>query len=129
MKAKVLLVIVLGFFLFGQYLFLNISKPKQELEHWQMAMFAHKEKMTCINSGGLGFEIKVIYGDSENYQGRYFQHTNTLELIKTDIDTIAHESYHATQDILRTYDLYDDEEFGAYLQGFLTTCVLELVLS
>jgi len=127
MKILKILILFLGTILIiQQFLLKDESYKENSVEYWDLAVYAKGSK--CVNSGDLGFEIKVEFKDlGDRRLGEYKVREKTIYLSETDIDTVAHEVYHATQDIILNYGLKDDEEYGAYLQGFLTGCVMEIV--
>lgn len=121
--------IVLALLVVAEIVDQEVAKSKYEI--WQTAVFPNHRDSKCVNGAGIGFEIGVELkkrDGTEDYLGRYYPDTKTIEILDPTLDTIAHEAYHATQDIIREYDLEDvDEEYGAYLQGSLTHCIADII--
>lgn len=118
---KIFIPLVILISLIGSGL-IEASKEKRNLEYWEVYFVRNGDNCDLPQ---LGESVKVKFEEIEEkgLMGFYKPVTQTIVIEKADTNTIAHESYHATMDILRKYDLFDDEEYGAYMVGSLVECI------
>lgn len=91
-------------------------------------MFSRLGSNKC-HSYILEYEIEVQFGEIEKgIAGRWIPSRKIVFLDDIGIDTVAHESYHVAQTVIRKYGLEYDEEFGAYIAGSITNCIIGIVV-
>ena len=115
--SALLMIVIMGYAMHD-----SSKQQKSGVEYWQVYFVRNGDNCDLPQ---LGESIEVRFEDlqEKGLNGVYRPLQKEIVIDKPDTDTIAHESYHATMDILRKYDLFDDEEYGAYMVGSLVECI------
>lgn len=106
------------------------QRPVGDGDYSDVKSFINHDENTCRVAGDhFDFTVTVYYAPSEEWSGLWSGDTMEMYLNPKngmDIDTIAHEAWHAVDDMLVRFDV-EDGHYGAYMQGRLTYCVWLLV--
>lgn len=115
---------------------ISVDFSKDEASEYSgVNIFVDHTNNTCrwSREGVADVSITVNYiapSDEVDYYGRWIPDDNLIVLnneIGLNVDTIAHEVYHAVETMMARNGVADPH-WGAYLQGGLTECVFQLVL-
>jgi len=70
----------------------------------------------------MGVHVYVVNKIPDNVEGQFYQNEYSIVLVKTSINTIAHEVSHFVDFSMKQKNIKDSET-KAYLQGYFTECV------
>lgn len=101
----------------------------QGYEYSDMSVFTHPTESRCIGTGNnVSFDIGIVFEDLEDDTiGEWRPESQEIALEDMTVDTMAHEVSHAVEDILEDHGI-QHEHLEAYLQGYLTQCVYDIVV-
>lgn len=101
-------------------------EQQKEISYGDMSF--HPNRNICFGTGTGMTDVKITvqYFDDPKLQGSWDEKTYVMSLNDTDVDTIAHETYHAVDTIYREKG-FTDEHFKAYMEGQIAQCVYDIV--
>lgn len=92
-----------------------------------MSVINHGNSTCRVYGNDFDFTVNVYYVTGEDYLGLWDGGDIYLNVNGgLDIDTVAHEAWHAVDTMLIRFPI-KDRHYGAYIQGHLTRCVWWLV--
>lgn len=98
-----------------------------KIEYWEVGAWTHPNKNSCISTELGDYEVKVVFGEIDgNAIGVWQPRNDTIYLEAYDVDTVSHEVHHMVDDAYQKFNMGDDH-LKAYMQGFYTGCVMEIV--
>ena len=98
-----------------------------KIEYYEVGAWTHPNKNSCISISLGDYEVKVVFGEIEGDAiGQWNPSIDTIYLEDYGVDTVSHEVHHMVDDAYQTFNMGDDH-LKAYMQGFYTGCVMEIV--